>query len=432
VRRRAFASRGRSSPPAFGLRRFFRYALLSAALPGCLFASGVLAPLECGDGLLSRALGEECDDGNAEAGDGCSPACLIEAPASCGDGDLEPGEECDDENAASNDGCSSACALEAEVFVECGGGGGAGAPGSLANPFTALSDALAAAPAGARVMILPRSPFPCEAAQLEDSVMLIGVADPDAPDLPARPVIDGLDKPAVDVRLDDLAITLRGLALRSSNDGPVFNLRRDSAVSLIDVDIQNSRGASGGGSGANVAGVLCEPSGLRAFLIDRARIHDTRGAGFRGAGDCRAVIANTLFVGDEIGVELSGAGVAVAVVHSTFDQNGAAMDCADAAGRLDSSVVSGANGATPLAGACEVSFSDVVGAGLGGDNLDADPRLAADGSLLPGSPCLGAANPAPAALPFTPAVDVFGHDLLGAPRPRPAGAPADMGAFESD
>ena len=41
---------------------------------------GACAPdttlLKCGDG--SRDLGEECDDGGIDAGDGCSPLCTVE------------------------------------------------------------------------------------------------------------------------------------------------------------------------------------------------------------------------------------------------------------------------------------------------------------------------------------------------------------------
>ena len=34
----------------------------------------------CGNGVLEPALGETCDDGNAEWGDGCSPACRVATP----------------------------------------------------------------------------------------------------------------------------------------------------------------------------------------------------------------------------------------------------------------------------------------------------------------------------------------------------------------
>jgi cysteine-rich repeat protein len=66
----------------------------------------------CGDGTLDA--GEECDDGNAIFGDGCSPSCRLEV---CGNGVIEPGEQCDDGNATSGDGCSATCRDEV-----CGNG----------------------------------------------------------------------------------------------------------------------------------------------------------------------------------------------------------------------------------------------------------------------------------------------------------------------
>ena len=54
--------------------------------------------------------GEGCDDGNALACDGCSPACVVEF--GCGDGSACGAEECDDGNAGVCDGCSPACVLE--------------------------------------------------------------------------------------------------------------------------------------------------------------------------------------------------------------------------------------------------------------------------------------------------------------------------------
>ncbi|HVW29868.1 MAG TPA: DUF4215 domain-containing protein [Polyangiaceae bacterium] len=76
----------------------------------------------CGDGKVSG--NEECDDGNAIPGDGCSGVCKIEPGYSCpkpgqacdytvvtecGDGKIEGNEVCDDGNAQSGDGCSSDC-----------------------------------------------------------------------------------------------------------------------------------------------------------------------------------------------------------------------------------------------------------------------------------------------------------------------------------
>jgi fibro-slime domain-containing protein len=63
----------------------------------------------CGDGIVS--LGEQCDDGVNDGGQGeCQPNCLI-GPF-CGDGILQEGEVCDDQNRVSGDGCSSTCRKE--------------------------------------------------------------------------------------------------------------------------------------------------------------------------------------------------------------------------------------------------------------------------------------------------------------------------------
>jgi cysteine-rich repeat protein len=55
--------------------------------------------------------GEECDDGNAIDGDGCSSTCAIEF---CGDGVVNDSgaEECDDGNTVSGDGCAANCTFE--------------------------------------------------------------------------------------------------------------------------------------------------------------------------------------------------------------------------------------------------------------------------------------------------------------------------------
>jgi cysteine-rich repeat protein len=75
----------------------------------------------CGDGAIAGA--ETCDDGNVNAGDGCSAACATETgwacpspgqPCAtvCGDGVKAGSEQCDDGNVVSNDGCSAACVAE--------------------------------------------------------------------------------------------------------------------------------------------------------------------------------------------------------------------------------------------------------------------------------------------------------------------------------
>ncbi len=78
----------------------------------------------CGSGGQQGS--EQCDDGNNDSGDGCSPFCRKEpiCPAaggacmtSCGDGLLLPidktmGQDCDDGNTVSGDGCSMTCKIE--------------------------------------------------------------------------------------------------------------------------------------------------------------------------------------------------------------------------------------------------------------------------------------------------------------------------------
>jgi fibro-slime domain-containing protein len=79
----------------------------------------------CGDGIVGKT--EECDDGNAMAGDGCSGVCQVEPgyvcstagkactltdTEVCGDGKLGMHEACDDGNNQNGDGCSSACTIE--------------------------------------------------------------------------------------------------------------------------------------------------------------------------------------------------------------------------------------------------------------------------------------------------------------------------------
>lgn len=69
---------------------------------------------DCGDGILDRAEGELCDDGNVHGDDSCSADC--KKLLGCGNGVLESGETCDDNNKVSGDGCSKDCFS----FESCG------------------------------------------------------------------------------------------------------------------------------------------------------------------------------------------------------------------------------------------------------------------------------------------------------------------------
>ncbi len=68
-------------------------------------------PVVCGDGMVG--IGEQCDDMNTTAGDGCDASCQIEPI--CGDSMLQPTEQCDDGNTTAGDGCSATCQLENAV-----------------------------------------------------------------------------------------------------------------------------------------------------------------------------------------------------------------------------------------------------------------------------------------------------------------------------
>lgn len=83
----------------------------------------------CGDGITADV--ETCDDGNTDAGDGCSATCTVEdgytctgTPSVCtddsvpppvpvcGDAKVDTGEACDDGNTTAGDGCSATCTVE--------------------------------------------------------------------------------------------------------------------------------------------------------------------------------------------------------------------------------------------------------------------------------------------------------------------------------
>ncbi|MCA9526887.1 MAG: DUF4215 domain-containing protein, partial [Myxococcales bacterium] len=84
-------------------------------------------PVVCGDGI-TESWAEACDDGNEDAGDGCSPTCEIEpdfqcvgginqrsmcSPAPCGDSAIQqPAESCDDGGREPGDGCDASCREE--------------------------------------------------------------------------------------------------------------------------------------------------------------------------------------------------------------------------------------------------------------------------------------------------------------------------------
>jgi cysteine-rich repeat protein len=90
---------------------------------GCVVVDNyVVIPGSCGNSRVN--VGEVCDDGNTDDGDGCSSTCTVEdgftcttdepnvCTTTCGDGIIAGAEACDDTNAAGGDGCSASCAVE--------------------------------------------------------------------------------------------------------------------------------------------------------------------------------------------------------------------------------------------------------------------------------------------------------------------------------
>ena len=101
-----------TGPPGFaGLRALAVEEESGEQLP-VILGGDLTATADCGNGRADP--GEECDDGNTTAGDGCSPVCQREG---CGNGRADPGEECDDGNTTAGDGCSPVCQREG-----CGNG----------------------------------------------------------------------------------------------------------------------------------------------------------------------------------------------------------------------------------------------------------------------------------------------------------------------
>lgn len=124
-------------------------------------SSSLYAIANCGDGV--RGAGEECDDGNTREFDGCSQDCLLER-GSCGDGVVERalGEQCEPSihDASLPFGCDGRCRF---ILTSCGdgktdlgeecddGGNNSNTPGAYCRSdcsFARCGDAIVDAPQG--------------------------------------------------------------------------------------------------------------------------------------------------------------------------------------------------------------------------------------------------------------------------------------------
>ena len=137
----------------------------------------------CGDGVIEDA--EECDDDDADAGDGCSATCADEdnfdcdrpdhgdtffqgltsvcVAVVCGDRVINGEEECDDGNVVATDGCDAAC-LVVDGFA-CGAAGAACHPvvcgDSLEDGAEECDDGNATAGDGCDAACLVEEGFSC-------------------------------------------------------------------------------------------------------------------------------------------------------------------------------------------------------------------------------------------------------------------------------
>jgi cysteine-rich repeat protein len=84
----------------------------------CAAVQPICITNDCGDGVIQDSVGEVCDDGNVEDGDGCAANC--QSREVCGDGVLNAaaGEICDDSNTTGGDGCAADC----KSVETCGNG----------------------------------------------------------------------------------------------------------------------------------------------------------------------------------------------------------------------------------------------------------------------------------------------------------------------
>jgi len=80
------------------------HAIGALTCDGCSFDYSGCTGFDCGDGQTDP--GEQCDDGNTVACDGCSASCQLEV---CGNGTVDCGEACDDGNVIDGDGCNATC-----------------------------------------------------------------------------------------------------------------------------------------------------------------------------------------------------------------------------------------------------------------------------------------------------------------------------------
>jgi cysteine-rich repeat protein len=398
---------------------------------------------KCGDGKVEGD--EQCDDGNLLRGDGCSPTCTVESgwsctrmvgalstctriagcPTTCGNGVIDNGEQCDDGNLIAGDGCNPCCQIEMNytcvrqpsvcvltdnvAFVDannaCNG------TGTHDDPYCSISLAVP----DPRTFILIAARNTSEQVDIVgQNHALIGYST------------TGLDYP-----------TIQHLRIRGQSNVAVLGLEVRGGSGAVDVAdmgtiallLQCKLGPSQG------IGVLAE-SGTK-LTMDRDLVGLNTSGGLVLDGDIyhitnSIIVQNgTMAMSPYGGVAIVSTATVSTFVNNTVADNqgpdsGREISCSTSAPIVNSIVWdSVGSGASAIGTLCSPSYSDLPIQTHNGGNISADPQLNNAYHISSQSPCIDHGDPAGTILTGGPAPidDYSGH-------PRPLRLAVDIGADE--
>lgn len=414
----------------------------------------------CGDGLVRGH--EECDDGNVLDRDGCSSSCTVEPGHTCihepslcrgicGDGLVRSRETCDDGELVQGDGCDAHCLTEPGyicqgepsvctfhcfehrhcpyicdfstgecvdqqhiLFVDCDSDcPGEGTP---ANPYCSVASAVDNTQVMNNVVILPSI---CEEAVsiTKPDIVLLGKG---------QAVIRTSSCPAIHV--EGANVTIEGITV----SGMEGNLGYVGGGILVDaksepVEVKHNTIGPGGCYGIVCDNSLCIIQSNIIFQNDELGIH-IDGSDFAVTNNI--VADNGTLAGSFGGVRIEVQTVSLfRFVNNTIAHNLVSpgrvggVSCSITVPIINSIIWE--NNGEQVDAVCLVRFSDISQNGYAGTfgNIRLPPQFvdapAFNYHLLPISPCIDKADPAPA-----PVDDIDG-DM------RPIGLSVDMGADEA-